>query len=89
MNSDEKRHSDLKGNVYFAFVFDLGQEIKDRAFEAMEERAAAVTETDRLYESGRVMAYGEVMAIMRQMAHGLGIPVSDVRLDDIDDDDFV
>jgi hypothetical protein len=89
MNADEKQSAKLKANVYFAYVFDLGHEIKSRAFQAMEERAEAVNETDRLYESGRVMAYGEVIALMRQMALGLGIPLSDVRLDDVVDDEFV
>jgi hypothetical protein len=64
------------------YAFDLGYEIKLRALEAVRERDAAGSE-DRSSESGRVMAFYEVISLMQQNAESFGIPLSDLRLDDI------
>lgn len=70
-------------NVYLAYVFDLGHEIKLRAIEAKKDRDSTTVAEARHFEAGRVMAYYEVISMMQQNAEGLGIPLTDVRLDDI------
>lgn len=73
-------------NVYLAYVFDLGHDIKLRALEAKSDRNNASSPEDRTFELGRIMAFNEVISIMQQNAEGLGIALSDIRLDDIQPD---
>jgi hypothetical protein len=69
------------------YLFDLGPVIKERAFEARRERDGLPPESlEREFQSGRVIAFNEVISIMQQQAEGLGIPLSELRLDDIDPD---
>jgi hypothetical protein len=69
------------------YLFDLGAVIKERAFEARRERDGLPSGSlEREFQSGRVIAFNEVISIMQQQAEGLGIPLSDLRLDDIDPD---
>ena len=72
---------------YKHYLFDLGLEIKLRALEARQKRDAEPPDSkDELFDSGRVMAFNEVISIMQQQAEGFDIPLSDLRLDDIDPD---
>jgi hypothetical protein len=71
-------------DTYKNYLFDLGLLIKERALEARHQRDEAPTESlEREFQSGRVIAFNEVISIMQQQAEGLGIPLSDLRLDDI------
>jgi hypothetical protein len=66
------------------YLFDLGLEVKLRALEAQRGRNATPPGSEeRAFHSGRVMAFNEVISIMQQQAEGLGIPLADLRLDDI------
>lgn len=66
------------------YLYDLGLEVKQRALDARRERdAAPAGSEDRSFQSGRVMAFNEVISMMQQQAQGLGIPLADLRLDDI------
>lgn len=68
-------------------LFDLGPVIKERAFEARRQRDGLPRGSlARELQSGRVIALNEVIAIMQQQAEGLGIPLADLRLDDIEPD---
>lgn len=69
------------------YLYDLGDEMKRRALEARRERDAAPEGSpERLFQSGRVIAFNEVISIMQQQAAGLGIPLAELRLDDIEPD---
>jgi len=69
------------------FLYDLGLELKLRALEARQERDATPKgSADRTFFSGRLMAFNEVISIMQQQAEGLGIPLADLRLNDIEPD---
>lgn len=71
-------------STYKHYLYDLGLEVKLRALEALRERdAAPASSEDRVFYSGRVMAFNEVISIMQQQAEGLGIPLADIQLDDI------
>jgi hypothetical protein len=82
MTRDEQEPARFS-NVYFAYLFDLGLALKELAFEAKEHRDGATAAADRAFETGRLMAFQEVISLMQQNAAGLGIPLSDLHLDDV------
>lgn len=81
MNDEQKAAA--ASNVHFAYAFDLGYELKLRALAAKKTCQDAADPEERMFQSGRVMAYLEVLSLMQQSAEGLGIALSDIRLDDI------
>ena len=69
------------------YLFDLGYEIKHYALEVRRERDAAPKGSEeREFTSGQLLAFYRVVSLMQQQAEGLGIPLSDLRLDDIEPD---
>lgn len=69
------------------YLYDLGYEVKQRALEARRERDAAPEgSAEKLFQSGRVLAFNEIISLMQQQAVGLGIPLAELRLEDIDPD---
>lgn len=64
------------------YLFDVGYELKTNAFEAKRAKDVASGE-QRAYEQGRVMAYIEVINLMKETALNFGISLSSLRLDDI------
>lgn len=74
-------------DVYRDYVLDLGDEIRRRALDARADRdsSAKGTEEERL-DSGRVLAFYEVLTLMIQSAEGLGIPLRDLRLEGFNPD---
>jgi hypothetical protein len=70
-----------------AYLFDLGDDIKRRAFEAKTERDGSKPGTEKYsLHMGRLLAFNEVISIMQQNASGLGISLEELRLQDIDPD---
>ncbi len=66
------------------YLYDLGHEIKRRALEARREYHVAPEGSEkRSINWGRLLELYGVVTLMQQMAEGLGIPLSDLRLDDI------
>lgn len=69
------------------YLFDLGFLLKERALEARRQRdGSPIDSLEYKFHSGRVLAFNEVISIMQQQAEGLGLPLSDLRLDDIEPD---
>ena len=69
------------------YLYDLGLLLKERALEARRQRDELPLESlDRTFQSGRVIAFNEVISIMQQQAGGFDNPLSDLRLDDIEPD---
>ncbi len=74
-------------SLYQDYLYDLGFELKIRALEALHERDSdPKSSEDQAFQAGRVIAYNEVISIMQQQAKGLGIPLAEIRLEDIDPD---
>jgi hypothetical protein len=66
------------------YLFDLGPLLKERALEARRQREESPRGSpEREFQSGRVMAFNEVISIIQQQAEGFGIPLADLRLEDI------
>ena len=73
--------------VHKDYLYDVGLELKQRALEARRERdAASAGSAEREFHSGRLIAFNEVISILQQQALGLGIPLEDLRLNDIEPD---
>ena len=69
------------------YLFDLGFNIKERAVDARRERDRLPQgSAEREFQSGRLLAFNEVISIMQQQAEGFDIPLAELRLDDIDPD---
>jgi len=69
---------------YIHYLFDLGYEVKLHAREAVKQRnAEPAGSAGREFESGCVLAFHTVITIMQQKAEVMGIPLSELRLDDI------
>ena len=73
-------------SLYHDYLYDLGLEIKLRALEARRMRDSTANPAERDCQSARLLAFNEVISIMQQQAIGLGIPLSDLQLEDIEPD---
>ena len=72
---------------YQYYLFDLGLLIKQRALEARQQRDVITDDdSERLFQSGRIIAFNGVISIMQQQAEGFDIPLSEIQLDDIEPD---
>lgn len=63
---------------------DLGDLVKRSALDARVQRDSSSGEADRVFESGRLTAYYEVISLMQQQAVAFGIELGELALDDID-----
>ena len=66
------------------YLRDLGDLVKRAARDARLKRDDAEVEADRVFESGRLLAYCEVVSLMQQQAVAFGIGLAHLALDDID-----
>lgn len=72
---------------YQLYLRDLGLLIKERALNAKEDRNKEQKNSDGyMYESGRIMAFNEIISIMQQQAEAFEIALRELCLDDIDPD---
>lgn len=70
--------------TYKHYLHDVGLDIKVRALAAKQSLLKTSTGTEEhSLQFGRVMAFNEVISILQQNAEGLGIPLHELRLDDI------
>ncbi len=68
-------------------LFDIGFELLLRAKEAQSDRDHAPKGSgERIFQSGRLMAFNEVVSLLQQQAEVMGVPLADLRLDGIDPD---
>ena len=71
-------------DLYRNYLYDLGLDIKLRALEAKNSLAKTQSGSEEhSLQFGRVLAFNEVISMMQQNAEGSGIPLTDLRLDDI------
>ena len=64
------------------YLRDLGVLLKEIALRAKKE-ALTVSESDRGFALGRLMAMHEVISLMQQQANAFGLDVKDIGLDGI------
>jgi hypothetical protein len=72
---------------YRNYLYDLGFLIKERALNAKKAPEQEKKGSEGyMYESGRLLAFNEVVSIMQQQAVAFGIPLGELRLEEIDPD---
>ena len=74
--------SDIADN----YLLDLGALLRERAFAAKEQCRAFQTTDQRAFESGRYMAYYEVISLMLSQAQALQLPADKLALQGVDAD---
>ncbi len=74
--------SDLHKN----YLFDLGYHLRERAMEAKSARKTAEGTDSEEFQSGRWMAYYEVMSLLVSQAESFEMPVEDLHLEGFDAD---
>ncbi len=62
------------------YLLDLGMLLREKALEAKESKKESGSE----YDLGRLMAYHEVVSLMRQQAEAFGIEFSELNLEGLD-----
>lgn len=67
------------------FLRDLGTLLKEKALTAQQDAAQGRAE-DRDYKLGFLMAYHDVISLVKQQADAFGVDVRALCLDDIDPD---
>jgi len=77
----------VAGLKYKHYLRDLGEIVKTRALETKEERAREQKgSADYHFQCGHLLAFNEVISILRQQAEGFDISLYDLNLGDIDPD---
>lgn len=75
---------ELVNKKYKWYLFDLGYLIKQRALQAIEQRKDLLKETEEYdFQSGRILAFNEIISLMQQQAEGFDIGLAELRLDDV------
>ena len=73
---------------YRGYLLDLGVITKEYAHEAIRERIYAKNTEAEDYKTGYMMGFHRFVTLMQQQAEAFGIPLKEIGLDDIDDNDF-
>ena len=68
------------------YLRDLGQFIKEAAFEAKHSADAAEKTEAKAFQQGRRMAYYEVVSLMQEQAVAFRLSLASIGLDDVDPD---
>ncbi len=77
----------VSGDTYRHFLRDLGSLLKESAQEAVKTRNQRYAGTEEYaFDSGRVIAFNEVISTIQQQASAFGIALSDLQLDDVEPD---
>ena len=72
---------------YKNYLLDLGFLIKEEALNSKKERDEKKRDSKEYsFESGYLMAFHYIIGLMQQQAEAFGIPLEDMRLEDIDTD---
>jgi hypothetical protein len=72
---------------YKNYLLDLGFLIKEEALAARKKRDGEKKGSrEYSFESGRLMAFHYIIGLMQQQANAFGIPLEDLRLEDVDPD---
>lgn len=87
MKSEEPNNLSSLPNKYALYLFDLGPIIKERSFRAKIDRDASPRPSAEYdFNAGRVLGFNEIISILQDQARAFGIPLEDLRIQDIDPD---
>jgi len=72
---------------YKNYLVDLGFLVKERALESkVTKQGEQKDSSNYIYETGRLMAFNEMISIMQQQAEGFEIELSELNLEGIEPD---
>lgn len=74
------------GELHRNFLFDLGYLLREQALEAKQAAGAACGTDDEAFQSGRLLAYYEVLSLLVRQARAFELPVEDLHLCGLDPD---
>ena len=73
----------MKDDKFKSYIYDLGKLLKEKAREARRDKEMS-SDGDDNYKIGYLMAFHEVIDLMKQQAVAFDIEQKDVGLEDID-----
>lgn len=76
----------MGGDKYKNYLYDLGVLLKEKAQIAKNEKDNPVNQKDNDYNIGYLMAFHEVIDLMKQQADAFNIKQGEIGLADIDAD---
>lgn len=68
------------GELHRNYLFDLGYLLREQALDAKQAAGAAKGTDDEAFQSGRLMAYYEVLSLLVGQARTFELPVEDLHL---------
>ena len=71
-------------NTEANYLHDLGFILRELTLEATQQAAAARGTDAEEWQSGRSMAYWEVISLMQQQAEAFGLPFDQLAIDGLD-----
>jgi hypothetical protein len=75
-------------NKYSYYLKDLGTITKEYAREAIKEHIEAKGTDSEDYKTGYMMGFHRFITLMQQQAESFDIPLDELGLDDIEEDEF-
>ncbi len=76
----------MNNEKYKNYLHDLGGLLKEKAIEAKFDKKNSFELEERVYKTGYLMAFHEVIDLMKQQAMAFGIEQKDIGLAGIDAD---
>ena len=74
------------GELHRNYLFDLGYLLREQALNAKQAVGAAKGTADEVFQSGRLLAYYEVLSLLVSQATSFELPVEDLHLCGLDPD---
>ncbi len=74
----------MNQNKFKNYLYDLGYLLKEKAKDAKKEKSISSNSEDSIYQEGYLMAYYEVLDLMKQQAKAFNIEDKEIGLEDID-----
>ena len=81
--------SDLTDNKYALYLRDLGSLVKEYALAAKSDYAKSMGTANETYQSGYLMGFHRFVTLMQQQAEAFQIPLNEINLHNIDENDFL
>ncbi|MGI1668755.1 MAG: hypothetical protein K6L74_00370 [Neptuniibacter sp.] len=78
----------MEDEKYKNYLLDLGLLAKEYSREAIEDHRVAKG-VEKTYAEGYKMAFHRIITLMQQQADAFEIPLNEIRLEDIDEKEFL
>lgn len=83
------RYLRMNDDKYKNYLLDLGVLTKEYAREATSDYKASNGSKEESFRSGYMMGFHRFVSLMKQQAESFGIPLEEIGLDDIDENEFL